>query len=202
MPLKVVAKYRARFSKRGKVIHRAELMAESDYTIVSRYQSILRGLYNYYCMASNVSGRMSRIKWILQTSLLKTLASKHKTTVSKIIKKHRVPDQEYTTYRVTIARPGKEPLIATFGGMSLGKNPDGIRRDGFRPNTEWNRPASYRSEAVMHLLFGKCALCGKVDGIQMHHIRKLSDIDRPGRRPKALWEKIMAARRRKVIPVL
>ena len=35
----------------------------------------------------------------------------------------------------------------------------------------------------------------------MHHIRKLSDIDRPGRRPKAQWEKIMSARRRKTIPV-
>ena len=33
--------------------------------------------------------------------------------------------------------------------------------------------------------------------VQMHHIRKLADIDRPGRRPKAKWEKIMAARRTK-----
>jgi hypothetical protein len=35
----------------------------------------------------------------------------------------------------------------------------------------------------------------------MHHIHKLSDIDRPGRRPKELWEKIMAARLRKKLPV-
>lgn len=35
----------------------------------------------------------------------------------------------------------------------------------------------------------------------MHHIRKLADIDRPGRRPRQPWEKIMAARRRKSIPV-
>jgi hypothetical protein len=132
---------------------------------------------------------------------LKTLASKHKTKVGKIIEMYRVPDQEYTTYRATIARPGKEPLVATFGGMSLGKKPDGMGRDGFGHDAAWNEPANGRTEVVMHLLFGSCALCGSEDAIEMHHIRKLSGIDRPGRRPKARWEKIMSARRRKAIPV-
>ena len=201
MPRSVVSKYRERFSRNGKVIHRAELMVENDYTIVQRYQSILRGLHNYYCMASNVSKRMSHILWTLQTSLLKTLASKHKMKLGKTIGMYRVPDQEYTTYRATITRPGKEPLVATFGGMSLGKNPEGMGQDGFSHNAAWFKPASRRTEAVMHLLFGKCAICGSDDAVEMHHIRRLSDIDRPGRRPKANWEKIMAARRRKTIPV-
>ena len=65
-----------RFCKGGKPIHRPDLLADTDYTIIQRYQSVLRGVYNYYCMAVNVSRRMSRIKWILRTSLLKTLASK------------------------------------------------------------------------------------------------------------------------------
>jgi len=201
MPRGVVVKYRKRFSKKGKVIHRAELMVESDYTIIQRYQGILRGLYNYYCIASNVSQRMSYIKWILQTSLLKTLASKFKTKTSEMRKKYRVPDQEYTTYRVTITRPGKEPLVAMFGGMSLKKNPDGMGMIEFDPSRAWNKPAGNRTEAVMHLLYGECTLCGGDASIEMHHIRKLSDIDRPGRRPKLPWERIMAARRRKAIPV-
>jgi len=201
MPREVVSKYRRRFSKRGKVIHRADLLAESDYTIIQRFQGILRGLYNFYCMASNVSKRMGHIKWILLTSLLKTLAGKFRTRVSKVIEMYRVPDQEHTTFRKVILRPDKEPLVATFGGMSLRKNPDGMGKDGFDPNRAWHRPASKRTEAVMHLLFGECVLCGGDDHIEMHHIRKLSDIDRPGRRPKEPWERIMAARRRKTIPV-
>ncbi len=88
-----------------KIIHRAELLAESDYTIVQRYQSILRGLHDYYCMASNVSKRMSHLSRILQISLSKTLASKHKTSIGRVQKKYRVPNQEYKTYRVTITRP-------------------------------------------------------------------------------------------------
>ncbi len=57
-----------------------------------------------------------------------------------------------------------------------------------------------RSEVVQSLLYGKCLLCG-VKGVEIHHIRKLADINRPGRRPKEPWEKVMAARRRKFIPV-
>jgi group II intron reverse transcriptase/maturase len=200
MPRKVVSKYLKRFSKKGKIIHRKEITNESDYTIVQRFQSILAGLYNYYCMASNVAGRMSRIQWILQTSLRKTLASKHRCKASKIDRKYRVTVQGYTAYRVEITRPGKAPLVATFGGMSFRKNPEGLGMEGFDPQLAWSMPAGPRSEAVMHLLYGKCALCG-AEGVQMHHIRKLADINRPGRRPKEPWEKIMAARKRKFLPV-
>src|SRR5262249_19604675 len=81
MPLDVVGKYRARYSRKGKVVHRMDLLNDSDYTIIQRFQGILVGLYNYYCMASNVSRRMSHVLWILRTSLLKTLARKHKSTI-------------------------------------------------------------------------------------------------------------------------
>jgi len=200
MPRKVVSKYQQLYSRGGKAIHRAYLLEDTVYTIIQRYQGVLVGLYNYYCMATNVSKRMSRVKWILQQSLLKTLAGKLRTGVGEIIKTYRVPDQEYTTYRVTVTRPGKEPLVATFGGVSLCKRPEGMGMDGFDPQAAWHRPAGTRSEVVMHLLYGKCALCG-VRSAEMHHVRKMADIDRKGRLPKAPWERIMSARRRKTIPV-
>jgi group II intron reverse transcriptase/maturase len=200
MPRDKLTSYHRRYSKRGKVIHRADLLNDTVYTIIQRYQGVLVGLYNYYCMASNVSKRMSRIKWVLQTSLLKTLAGKLKTKTSKVIEMYRVPDQESTTFRETITRPGKEPLVAMFGGMSLRQKPEGMGKDGFDDRRAWQRPADTRTEVVMHLRYGRCTLCG-ARGVEMHHIRKLADIDRPGRRPKERWERIMAARRRKSIPV-
>src|SRR5262249_46821778 len=84
MPQEVGRKIRKKFTIRGKKISlRGDLLMEEDYTTVQRYQSILRGIYNYYCMAANVSGptRMGRIKWVLETSLTKTLAAKHKCSV-------------------------------------------------------------------------------------------------------------------------
>src|SRR5262249_50206839 len=66
MPQWVERKYENRYGRRGKVVHRAELLCESEYTIVQRYQAVLRGVYNFYCMATNVGKRMSRIKWTLE----------------------------------------------------------------------------------------------------------------------------------------
>jgi len=200
MPRDVLTKYRRRYCKEGKVVQRADLLSDSVYTIIQRYQGVLVGLYNYYCMAVNVSGRMSQVKWVLRTSLLKTLANKLKRRMCKIIKTYRVPNQEYTTFREIIDRPGKAPLVATFGGMSLKRIPEGMGKDSFDDRPAWSLPANDRSEVVMHLRYGRCSLCG-ASGVEMHHIRKLADIDRPGRRPKEGWERIMAARRRKSIPV-
>src|SRR3954451_13484632 len=58
MPRTAVQKYRDRYTKKGKIIHKAELINDTEYTIVQRYQSVLRGLYNFYCMSINVSKRM------------------------------------------------------------------------------------------------------------------------------------------------
>jgi len=200
MPRDVVSKYRQRYCKRGKVIHRKELTDESDYTIIQRYQGVLVGLYNYYCMAYNVSQRMNYIKFILQTSLLKTLGFKLKRSVKKIFRMYKVPNQSPVMLRKIIERPGKDPLVAVFGGISLKRRPEGMGTDGFNVHEAWHRPASNRNEVVNALLYGDCLLCGST-GVEMHHIRKLSDIDRPGRRPKFWWERIMSARRRKTLPV-
>jgi hypothetical protein len=204
MPRSVVQRYRDQFSKRGKISHRSILVAETDYTILQRYQGILRGLYNYYCMAVNVSRRMNAIKLILETSLTKTLASKFKVSVSAIYRKYQVVlpdlrDGQSKAIRIVVQRPDKDPLVAIFGGISFKRNPEGMVTD-FCPELAWSRPANSRSEVVQRLMFGKCELCGS-GPMAVHHIRKLRNIDRPGRRPKAEWEKIMAARKRKTLVV-
>jgi len=202
MPRRVVAKYREKYSRGGKVIHRKELLAETEYTVVSRYQSVLRGLYNFYCMAPNVSRRMQHIKWTLEISLTKTLARKLKCKVSKVYKGHRTEIQGLKALRAEHQRRGKEPLVAIFGGIPFERKPDGMGVVDFQFRTAWFKPAGKRSEVVQRLAAGRCELCGvKDEPVQVHHIRKLADIDRPGRRPKEPWEKIMAARKRKTLVV-
>jgi group II intron reverse transcriptase/maturase len=201
MPRKVVIKYRKLFSKRGKIIQRGELVPETDYTIIQRYQSTLRGLYNFYCMANNVSRRMGYIGGILKTSLLKTLANKYKSSVAKMQKKYQVVTPTGRVLQVTIERPDKEPLIATYGGFPLKRIPRGQGMTDYTVAQLWNKPASHRSELVQRLLAGKCELCGKEGPLESHHIRKLADIDRPGKRPAEHWQKVMAARKRKSLVV-
>ena len=49
------------------------------------------GLVNYYAMAQNLA-RLGYVRWVMETSLLKTLAGKNKTTVMsewKRLSQHR-----------------------------------------------------------------------------------------------------------------
>jgi len=204
MPQKVVLKIRQQYSRDGKIIHRPEIACDSDYTIVQRYQSVLRGIYNFYCMATNVGnqGRMHRIHWDLQRSLVKTLAFKHKTTGQRIVERHktRTPLGQ-TVLQVTVDRPDKPPLIAIFGGIPFVRTPDGVKDwEDTDLTTTWHTPSGPRSEIVHRLMFGECELCGtKTERPEVHHIRKLADLTQDGRRPKTNWEKVMIARKRKTL---
>jgi group II intron reverse transcriptase/maturase len=202
MPRQVVLKQLKRFSKNGKVIHRAELLADRDYTIIRRYQSIFQGTYNFYCMASNVARRMALVRWILERSLTKTLAHKFKVSVPKIYRKYQVVVQGHKMLRVTVTRPGKDPLIATFGGFRCERIPGGMGYTDFDSWMAWNEPANKRSELVQRLLAGVCELCGGENiPLEVHHVRKLADLDKPGRQPKPMWARIMSSRRRKTLTV-
>jgi len=204
MPRKVVTKYRDRYSKKRKIVHRPELTPETDYTILQRYQGVLQGLYNFYCMAVNVGNRtrMSYLKWMLEKSLTKTLACKFRCKVSDIYRRYAVSVLDHKMLQVVVSRPDKEALVATFGGISFERIPAGKGVVDFRFASAWHRPANSRSEVVQRLLAGECELCGtEGEPLQVHHIRKLADIDRPGRRPKASWERIMSARKRKTLVV-
>ena len=71
----------------------------------------------------------------------------------------------------------------------------------FRFERAWFSPGDTRAEVVQRLMAGRCEMCGASELTEVHHIRALADIDRPGRRPKEVWEKIMSARKRKTLVV-
>jgi hypothetical protein len=203
VPHDVVTRVRRPYVRSGRVSHVAALLDDSDFTIVSRFQSVLRGLYNYYCMASDVSRQIATVKWILEIALTKTLAYKHRMSVNEVFRRYQVvTDAGYKALRVTVERPGKTPLVAEFGGLSLARIPEGLGlRQEFIADAAWRRFCNHRSELVQRLLHRACELCGAVGDMEVHHIRKLDDLRRAGRPPKAAWECVMSARRRKTLVV-
>jgi hypothetical protein len=62
----------------------------SDYEIISKYNSIIKGIINFYIIAENKLSLDEAI-YILEYSAAHTLAAKHKTTISKIFKKYGKP---------------------------------------------------------------------------------------------------------------
>ncbi len=188
------------YMKDGKAHHRAELMNDDDYTIISDYQSQYRGYVQYYALAHNIHD-LSRLRWVMLTSLLKTLAAKHKESVNRIVKRYKstvqTADGRLRCFEVKVEREGKKPLVARFGGIALKRQPKGQIEDVL--TTIMIKPRTV--ELVQRVLAGTCELCESTDRTQVHHIRKLADLKQNGRKEKPLWVKTMAARRRKTLVV-
>ena len=199
VPADVIEGKCRRYMRKGKVMHRPQMLADSDHTIMTHYQHEYRGIVQYYLLAQNV-GWFNRLHWVMRLSLLKTLAAKHRSTVGRMIQRHATTTLTETGDRLVclearVEREGRPPLIARFGGIPLRHQPTATLDD--RPFT-YNNP---RVELITRLQTGVCELCGSTENIEVHHIRKLADLDKEGRKEKPTWVKRMAARRRKTLVV-
>jgi len=198
LPIQKLREKIARYRQDGTIMHRTELMHDSDFTIISRYGSEYAGIVQYYAYAENRYW-LHRLEWVMETSMLKTLAAKHKSSVAKMAHKYQFvcyhDDQRYRCFMATVDRPGKDPLYAYFGGLSLSPDP---RLDIEDSPINLDRYYS-RSELLERLLADTCEECGSKDNVEVHHIRKLSDLNVPGRKAKPEWFRTMIARRRKTM---
>ena len=73
----------APYLQRGKPARRTRLINDDDHTIVGTYGAEYRGIVQYYLLAGDVY-RLNRLRWVMETSMLKTLAGKHRSSVSKM----------------------------------------------------------------------------------------------------------------------
>jgi len=58
-----------------------------DDVIIARYNSVLRGIRNYYAPADNLGTSMNRINFIVKYSCAHTLAAKHRSRISKQLRR-------------------------------------------------------------------------------------------------------------------
>ncbi|WP_330253548.1 reverse transcriptase domain-containing protein [Nocardia sp. NBC_00565] len=199
VPIPVIKTSCAPYLRGGKPTAQRTLQNFDDYSIVAAFGGIYRGLVNYYLLAADVH-RLERLHWVIQTSLLKTLAGKHKSSVTKMAARHRAtittPRGLRTCMEATRHRPNSSrPLVARFGGIPLTRRKTAILTD--RVHT---RNPLTRKEIITRLLRGTCELCGHHGEMQVHHVAKLADLAPTGPDQPA-WDTIMARKRRKTLVV-
>lgn len=126
IPLAVPREKAAFYMARGKPTHRKERTHDSVYSIVALYDSEFRGIADYYKLARN-RYHHGYLKWIMETSLTKTLAHKLKISVKEVYRRYGATMQTEhgpkKVLRVTVDRPGQAPLVATWGRSSLAGTP-------------------------------------------------------------------------------
>lgn len=171
-------------------VHRKYLVGLTDLEIVSVYNAELRGICNYYGMASNFC-KLHYFSYLMEYSCLKTLASKHKTSLSKIIDKFNDGTGKWgVPYETKMG--SKRRYFANYADCKgKGSATDYISNAavvyGYAVNTLENR-----------LKAKVCELCGTTesDHYEVHHINKLKNL-----KGKERWEIAMIAKHRKTLVV-
>ena len=175
--------------ERWKTMPRGKLINRTDIEILSRYNSEIRGLYNYYAIAGNVS-TLNHFSSRMKYSMLKTFGSKYRCKVRKI-KERYVKNGEFTVAYKT--KSGMKESVYYHDGFRKKTEPALGQVDMLDIYKKYDKPNSL----AIRLHTNKCELCGTdCDGLEMHQVRRLKDLN-----GEQEWERIMLQRRRKTLAV-
>ena len=198
VPLDVIRAKRAPYLRHGKAWHRAAMQNLDDYEIVKTFAAEYRGIVQYYLLANDV-WRFKSLRWDAQTSMLKTLAAKHQSSLPKMAAKHtakvRTPYGLRQCFEARIERNGRQALVARFGGIPLIRNKDAVLTDRVRVRVPYPR-----KELVIRLRARRCEFCGDLGPVLVHQVRRLASLGPPGPGQPA-WAVLMARKRRKTLVV-
>jgi len=200
IPKGLIREHAHQYQHNGKIAAEKWLLGYSDAHIILTFQLRYRGLAEYYKYAVD-RRRLSSLKSVMETSLVKTLAQKYKTTVRKIYRKYRgsrmVNGFEYKTLQVEVPT-SNAPRTIYWGAVPLRVViPGNETIQDQRYQETYNR----RTDLVKRLEADKCELCESQENIEVHHIRKLAPLKKPGRKEKPVWMKRMIALHRKTLVV-
>lgn len=192
-----------------------------SYTI-DKLNSQIRALCNYYKLSDGLRASISRINYILRYSTAKLFAAKFKLkTVSKVfakggkdlgkpIKHKKTPVGATDELLKQHAKAAGGDLVGTMPGILYTKYAH-IPKPDVKPLAKnWNPWAGNKEQSLAFpltkfvwrttrgctVLQAVCAQCGTTENVQMHHVRKLADLNK-----RTVVDQMMIAARRKQIPL-
>ena len=184
-------KYRYGDWQQLRAFHRPELTVLSDVDIIQTYNAGLRGLSNYYALASDVKTKLQKLMYLAHYSLYQTLASKYQTRVTTILARLKHGNEHVHQYEIK----GEQREVIVFKLRHMATKPRTWELDSI-PITF--RLISLNSELVRRLNQESCEYCKCTDlPLESHHIKKLKDLRQ---KPHLqMWKQVMIARRRKTL---
>jgi len=141
-----------------------------DLEILDYYNSMIRGFYNYYCIANNNS-IINNYKYIMEYSMYKTYGTKYRTSIKKIIGKFRIGKDFAVKFK---SAKGNE-IIRIFYNKGFKR-----QEKAFSPNED-NVPNYMKyfggTSLIDRIKAKRCEVCGKEnEPIEIHHIHRLKDL--------------------------
>ena len=171
-----------------------------DKLIVQRFNSVRIGLMNFYCLVDD-SNPFWQIDYIIRYSCAKTLAQKHKTSISKIFKKHGI------TLKVVVEKEilktnQEEKIIKTFSSemKKFVTFKPILKEPSLKPFEIFKLYNQFTNSG----LFECCCICNSNIKVEMHHIKKVSisrDSSKTINMKELTFSQISGRLKRKQIPV-
>ncbi|KIP57463.1 maturase [Prevotella pectinovora] len=157
--------------------------------ILAQYNAEIRGLYNYYSLAANVSKECASFAFIMKMSMLKTLGWKLNTSARKVRQKYQKDKDFVIPYNDA---KGKQKYRVFYN--------EGFKKRNAQFDVDYDKlpQTTYvpYPSLVERLKDGRCELCGKEGKVVMHHVRTLTKL-----KGNNEWEKLMLKRHRKTLVV-
>ena len=176
-------------NEKWKPLERGELAYLKPNEIVMKYNEQIRGLYNYYKIANNVSV-LNKYYYIAEYSMYKTLALKYRITMTKAKLKFTRDGIFSVPYETSTGIK-----YATFynGGFTKSKRPMKANEDIIPDYAELYKP----KELYKRFKKQKCEFCGKENiEVKVHQVASLKDLNN-----KFEWEILMKNKNRKTLIV-
>jgi nicotine oxidoreductase len=158
-------------------------MQESKNAIILLYNSVYKGIIQYYRFADNFNDLSSKVHYILKNSCARLLTAKFKTNTQGRI---------YAKYGKNLQGGYKHGFVNIVLGINTAafnvKTDDVLLR--FQAKGIYKTTYSFGEELT-------CSVCNSDYRVEMHHIRKMKELN-----PKSdLIDKVMARKNRKQIPL-
>lgn len=155
--------------------------------IMAQYNAEIRGFYNYYSIANDISYLGNSFGFNMKYSMFKTIAQKQNSTLAQTIKKLRRGKNFIVDY---VDGKGQKKVRVFYNEGFKRKTAKGYAQCDNIPNTN----ISPYPSLIERLKAEKCELCGAQGKTVMHHVRTLKDLKGDNER-----EQLMLKRHRKTL---
>lgn len=157
--------------------------------IVAQYNTEIRGFYNYYAIANNISTIGHSFGYIMEYSMYKTIAQKLNLTMSQAKLKF-LKDKKFIV--PFTGKNGEVRYRIFYDGGFKRKEPFNGSIVDYIPNTAFVPKLSL----MERLKTETCEICGKKGNLIMHHVRNLNQL-----KADSPWNAIMIKKRRKTLAI-
>lgn len=162
--------------------------------IIYLANSVIRGYLNYYSFVYNRNRLTGYVKYIIRDSVLRTIAAKMNLKTRAQVTKKYGNNVTINTYDNNNSKLKKSiSLLDTSKDYKMN-----VWKFNIKDNVSTHVPALYSNYvSLASVLAAKCEICSSEYRVEMHHIRKLSDL----KADKSDLGYLMSKMKRKQIPL-